>query len=166
MEKICVFPGTFNPFTKGHLDIVERSSRLFDRVIVAAAVETGKTGVLDVKHRAALIEKCVSGFKNVSVRGFSGLLVDFCKAAGADVIVRGIRNYNDFLLENSLSLINRKLSENVETVFLITSPEHSHISSSSVRDLIRLKADITSFVPAEIKEDLIKLYREQVIGNR
>jgi len=158
--KVCVFPGTFNPFTKGHLDIVERASKLFDRVVVAAAEETGKAGVISVKHRVALIEKCVSRFKNVAVKGFSGLLVDFCKAEGSDVIVRGIRNYNDFLLENTLSYINKRLSDNIETVFLITSQEHSHISSSFVRDLIKYKADITSFVPAEIKEDLIKLYRE------
>jgi len=105
-----------------------------------------------------LIEKCVKKLDNVSVRGFSGLLVDFCKSAGAGVIVRGIRNYNDFLFEDTLSYINKKLSKNLETIYLITSREHSHISSSFVRDLIRFKADITPFVPKEIRSDLMKLY--------
>jgi len=114
--------------------------------------------VISVKQRVALIKKCVSKFSNVTVTGFSGLLADFCKESGAGIIVRGIRNYNDFLFENTLSYVNKKLAGNLETVFLITSQEHSHISSSTVRDLIRLKADITSFVPAEIKADLLKLY--------
>ena len=156
--KICVFPGTFNPFTNGHLDIVKRASKLFDSVIVAAAEETDKPEVLDVAKRILLIEKCVRGIKNVSVKGFKGLLVDFCNAEKARIIIRGIRNYNDFLYENRLSYINKKLADKIETIYLITSPEHSHISSSTVRDLVRLKADITSFVPAEIKDDLLKLY--------
>ena len=156
--KTCVFPGTFNPFTKGHLDIVERAARLFDRVIVGVAEETGKFGVLNAKQRVALVKKCVSKLANVAVTGFSGLLADFCKAQNAEIIVRGIRNYNDFLFENTLSYVNKKLAGNLETVFLITSQEHSHISSSTVRDLIRLKADITTFVPNEIKNDLLKLY--------
>jgi len=100
----------------------------------------------------------VKGLKNVCVQGFDGLLADFCKASDAYIIVRGIRNYNDFIFENTLSYVNKKLSDKIETVYLITNQEYSHISSSTVRDLIRLKADITSFVPAEIREDLVKLY--------
>ena len=154
----AVFPGTFNPFTNGHLDIVKRSAGLFDNVIVAVSGDDGKAGVIEIGQRIRLVEKCVRGIKNVAVKGFSGLLADFCKAEGSEIIVRGIRNYNDFLYENTLSYVNKKLS-GLETIYLITSQEHSHISSSTVRDLIRLKADITSFVPNEIKEDLIKLYK-------
>ena len=157
MTKTCVFPGTFNPFTIGHFDIVKRAAKLFGNVIVAVTDEAGKPEVIDVGQRTALIEKCVKGIKNVSVKGFKGLLVDFCKNAGADVILRGIRNNNDFSYENTLSYVNKKLSD-IETVYLITSQQHSHVSGSTVRDLIRLKADITSFVPAEIKDDLLKLY--------
>lgn len=155
--KTCVFPGTFNPFTIGHFDVVKRSARLFGSVIVAVTEEAGKAEAIGAAKRTALIEKCVKGLKNVAVKSFNGLLVDFCKEAGADVIVRGIRNNNDFSYENTLAYVNKKLSD-IETVYLITSQEHSHVSSSTVRDLIRLKADITSFVPAEIKDDLLLLY--------
>ena len=157
MAKICVFPGTFNPFTIGHFDIVKRSVKIFDRVIVAVTEETDKPEVIAAGMRAALIEKCVRKLKNVAVKPFKGLLVDFCRKEGADVILRGIRNNNDFSYENTLSYVNKKLSD-IETVYLITSQQHSHVSSSTVRDLIRLKADVTSFVPAEIKDDLLRLY--------
>lgn len=157
--KACVFPGTFNPFTNGHLDIVKRSSKLFDKVIIAVTDETGKPDVLPASQRIYLIEKCVRGLENVVIKSFKGLLVDFCKAADSDIIIRGIRSYNDFQYENTLSYINKKLSDRIETIYMITSQEHSHISSSSVRDLIKLKADITSFVPAEIKDDLLRLYK-------
>jgi pantetheine-phosphate adenylyltransferase len=156
--KTCVFPGTFNPFTNGHLDIVKRAASVFGDVIVAVAENSGKTGVLDTKDRITLVEKCIGSVKGARVTAFSGLLVNFCKEEGARVIVRGIRDVNDFEFENTLSFVNKKLSPGIETVYMVTSHEYSHVSGSIVRELISLNADITAFVPAEIKSDLIKLY--------
>ena len=156
-NKNCIFPGTFNPFTVGHLDIVKRAAALFGRMTVAV-VEDGKPGLLPAAERAGLIRKCIGGLKNVGVKTFSGLLVEFCRRENVRLVVRGIRGFDDFQYESTMLFFNKRFAPEIETVYLITNQEYGHISGSAVRELIRAKADIAAFVPAEIKNDLLKLY--------
>ncbi|GHV01915.1 phosphopantetheine adenylyltransferase [Clostridia bacterium] len=156
--KNCIFPGTFNPFTIGHLDVVKRAAALFDRLTVAVA-EEGRPDLPSAAVRAGLIVKCVGGLKNVEVKTFSGLLVELCKRENVRFVVRGIRSFNDFQYENTMLFINKKLAPEIETVYIPASQGYGEISGSAVRDLIRLRADITAFVPPEIKEDLLALYK-------
>jgi len=157
-DKTCIFPGTFNPFTVGHLDVVKRVAKLFDRIIIAVA-EEGRPGMVPAAERAKLVKKCVGGLANVSVITFSGLLVELCKRENSRIVVRGLRSFNDLQYESTMLFFNKQFAPEMETVYMITSQEYSHISGSAVRDLIHLKADITPFVPPEIKDDLLKLYK-------
>jgi len=156
--KNCIFPGTFNPFTNGHLDVAKRAAGLFDNLLIAVA-EEGRDGLLPAADRAGLIRKCTASMKNVYVKTFSGMLIEFCKSENVRLVVRGIRSFNDFQYENTMLFVNKKLAPEIETVYMMTAQEYSHISGSTVRDLIRLRADISSFVPGEIGEDLLRLYR-------
>ncbi|MDR1092527.1 MAG: pantetheine-phosphate adenylyltransferase [Clostridiales bacterium] len=158
MLKKIIFPGTFNPFTIGHLDVAKRAAGLFDRLIIAVTEETSKPGVLPARDRAALIGKCVGELPNVEVKTFNGLLVEFCKKENARLVVRGIRSFNDFQYENTMLFVNKKLAPEIETLYMMASQEYGDVSGSAVRDLIRLKADISAFVPPEIKDDLLRLY--------
>jgi len=158
--KICVFPGTFDPFTNGHLDVALRAAKIFDKVIIGVVKNPSKGVPVAAAERLRLIEKCLKGKAvNVDAEAFDGLLVDFCRKKGAKTILRGIRSNGDFEYEHAMSYVNKKLSGDIETLFILTNQELCHISSSIVRELIKLDADIGTFVPQEIKADLIKLYK-------
>jgi len=145
---ISVYPGTFDPLTYGHLDVIERAAKLFSTVIIAAAESTSKNTVLDINERISVIEGSVKHITNCRVEKFSGLLVDFAKQKNASVLIRGLRAVSDFEYEFQMALTNRKISPETETVFLMPSEKYSYISSTLVREIARFGGDITDFVPA------------------
>ncbi len=151
---IAVFAGSFDPFTLGHLDILESGAEIFDKVIVAVAKNINKQGFLPVEVRVKLIEECVAGFKNVEVTAYDGLTVEFAKSVGANVLLRGLRNEQDFSYELQISQTNSAISEDIKTVFLVTKPEHSYISSSAVREILKFQGDVSKLVPEVVNNYL------------
>lgn len=149
---LALYPGSFDPFTFGHLDILERACCIFDHVEVTIARNSEKRGHFDTEERKRLIESCTGHLDNVSVRIFEGLLVDHAKQQGAVALVRGLRQVSDFDYEFRMAFANRRLAPDVETVFLMTSEEHALISASIVREIHRHGGDISSFVPAPVLE--------------
>ena len=145
----AIYPGTFDPLTFGHLDVIERASVLFDKVIIAAAISTSKNTLLNIDERAKVISASVSHISNCSVERFDGLLVDFAKQKNAGVIIRGLRAISDFEYEFQMALTNRKIAGNVETVFLMPSEKYSYISSTLVREIAKYGGNISEFVPPE-----------------
>lgn len=144
--KRAVFPGSFDPLTLGHYDIIQRGVTLFDELLIAIGINTDKEYMFSLAERKRFIEKAFEQETRVKVVTYEGLTVDFCKKAGADFILRGLRNPADFEFEKAIAHTNRKLS-GLETVFLLTSSDTSYISSSIVRDVIRNGGDYTGFVP-------------------
>tara|TARA_B100001123_G_C15158593_1_gene966527 strand:+ start:674 stop:1144 length:471 start_codon:yes stop_codon:yes gene_type:complete len=144
--KIAVYPGTFNPITNGHTDLVERASRLFDRIIVAIGTNTQKGSALPTEKRVALAEEVLAHVNNLEVTSFEGLLTDFVKEKNANIILRGLRTVADFEYEFQLVGMNRALDPNIETVFLAPAEHLSYISSTLVREIAFLGGDISKFV--------------------
>ena len=153
---LALYPGSFDPFTFGHLDIVERASRIFDRVEITVAVNNSKNPLLSSEDRCDLIRQCTTHLSNVSVHPFEGLLVEYAEKRGANVLVRGLRQVSDFDFEFRMAFANRRLSPDMETVFLMTSESHALISASIVREIHSWKGDISSFVPGPVLNALIK----------
>lgn len=149
---IAVFPGSFDPVTTGHMDLIYRSTRLFDQVIIGILQNIGKTPLFSVKERVEMLEELTKDFDKVRVTSFDGLLVDFVQQEHADVIVRGLRNSQDFQYELPLAQGNYKLNQHADTVFLATAPEHSYISSSAVKEILRFGGDISDFVPTLVSQ--------------
>ena len=147
--KRAIFPGTFDPFTIGHLDILEKSIKIFDEVIIAIGKNHDKKTMYSVDKRKEFIELVTSKYQNTKVMTYDGLTVDFCKKTNSNFIVRGIRNVGDFEFEKAIARTNRVLSE-IETVFLLTSAKTSYISSSIVRDIIKNNGDCSKLIPNEI----------------
>lgn len=154
MSVVAVYPGTFDPITNGHSDLVERASRLFDRVIVAVATNPGKTPMFDLQHRVAMAETVLQGLDNIEVSGFSELLVDFVKRKQGNVILRGLRVVSDFEYEMQLASMNRHLAEDIETLFLTPSEKCSFISSSLVKEIAVLGGDVSEFVHPSVVIEL------------
>ena len=150
MSVVAVYPGTFDPITNGHSDLVQRAAGLFDHVIVAIAANPGKTPLFDLKQRVAMAEQVLSQFENVEVCGFSDLLVDFAKAKNAKVILRGLRAVSDFEYEMQLASMNRHLAPEIETMFLTPAEQYAYISSSLVREISSLGGDVTPFVHKKV----------------
>ena len=146
MSETALFPGSFNPFTVGHLSVVERAAPLFEKLIIAIGINNNKVSPVDVEERLAAIKKAVSHLPNVSVISYSGLTVDACREYGAKFMLRGVRSVTDFEYERNLADINRKIA-GIETILLYTLPEHASISSSVVRELDSYGYDISSFLP-------------------
>jgi pantetheine-phosphate adenylyltransferase len=147
--KVAIYPGSFDPLTRGHLDVIERAALLFDRVIIGVGTNSSKTPFLPAGLRVRAIRESVS-IPNVTVDTFSGLLVDYARSQGAGVIIRGLRATSDFDYEFQIAMANRRLSPDIETIFLMTKWEHSFLSSSVVRDVARLGGDFSSFVPEPV----------------
>ncbi len=153
--KIAVYPGSFDPVTLGHMDIIKRSANLFDKVIVAVLKNVDKKGLFTIDERVNMIGQLVEKYDNIEVVSFEGLLVDFMESIDAKIIVKGLRVGLDFDYELQMSHMNRKLSKDrVETILLMASTEYSYISSSSVREILHFNGDITNFVPKEIVQDI------------
>jgi len=150
----AIYPGTFDPITNGHVDLVARASKLFDVVIVAIAINPGKTPTFSLQERVSLAEQSLSEMTNVEVCGFEGLLVDVAKQKNASVIIRGLRAVSDFEHEFQLASMNRKMEPDVETLFLTPAEQFSYISSSLVREIASLGGDISEFVAPCVAEEL------------
>ena len=145
----AIFPGSFDPITLGHQDIIERSISLFDEIIIAVGTNSDKKYMFNLAQRMKFIADTFRGKKSISVTSYEGLTIEFCKQSDANFIIRGLRNPADFEFEKSIALTNRKMTD-IETIFFLTSPENSFISSSIVRDLIRKKGDYKLFIPKGI----------------
>ena len=152
--RIAVYPGSFDPLTNGHLDIIRRATRLFDRVLVAVLENEGKSPLFSVPERMELILRCTGNIEGVEVHSFSGLLVDFMRRVDASVVVRGIRAVSDYEYELQMALMNRELSANVETIFMLPAVEYTYVSSRLVKEVFRLGGDISRLVPAPVLESL------------
>ncbi|MDO5396760.1 MAG: pantetheine-phosphate adenylyltransferase [bacterium] len=149
--RIAVYPGSFDPVTNGHLDIIRRASRIYDRLIVGVLNNPSKRSpMFSVEERIELIRGVTDDIENVEVDSFTGLLVDFAKAKGAQVIVKGLRTVADFEYEFQMALLNKALNPEYETVFLMTDTKYSYISSSMVKELAGFKGDLTGLVPEEV----------------
>ena len=153
-ERVAVYPGSFDPLTNGHLDIIRRATRLFDRVLVAVLENEGKAPMFSVAERMELIARCVENIPGVEVHSFSGLLVDFMKRVGSNVVVRGIRAVSDYEYELQMALMNRELSANVETIFMLPAVEYTYVSSRLVKEVFRLGGDVARLVPPQVLESL------------
>lgn len=152
--KIAVYPGSFDPITCGHLDIIKRSSALFDKVIVAVLNNSKKTPMFSVEERVSLIKKCTNDIPNCEVMSFSGLLVDFVHQVGAHTVIRGLRAISDFEYEFQMALLNKKLAPDVETVFMVTNLNCLYISSSVVKEICRFGGISDGLIPNEIIDDI------------
>ena len=155
MSTIAIYPGTFDPITLGHVDIVVRASPMFDQVILAVAGSTSKNTIFSVEERIKLASKVLEKIKNVKIIQFNGLMVDCAKENNASVILRGLRAVSDFEYEFQLAGMNRKLMPEADTIFLPTSEKYTYISSSLVREIAKFGGDITDFVPKVVKNVLI-----------
>jgi pantetheine-phosphate adenylyltransferase len=158
MQIIAIYPGTFDPITNGHLDIIARASKLYKKVIVAVAVNRGKTPLFSLNERVDLIKCVISEFTNVEVIGFDNLLVDCAKQQGATVILRGLRAVSDFEYEFQLAGMNRRLAPELETVFLTPAEQYEFISSTMIREIAQLKGDVSCFVPDTVHQRLIEKF--------
>lgn len=156
--KIAVYPGSFDPVTKGHLDIILRAASLFDKLVVGVLCNVNKKGMFSIEERVKMIRKLVEKYDNIEVVSFEGLLVDFMEEVGSKIIVKGLRIGIDFDYELQMAHLNRELSSgDVETVLMMANPKYSYISSSSVREILHFKGNINGFVPEEIR---LEIYRK------
>ncbi len=158
--KTGLYPGTFDPVTRGHLDIIMRSSKLVDRLVIGVLPNQAKRPWFTVEERMELIRKCTGNISNVEVMSFDGLTVDFGRSLGASMIVRGLRAITDFEYELQIAQINHKLNPDIDTVFFTTNVEYSYVSSSIVKEIASYGGDISGFVSQEIIEDIFRKHRE------
>lgn len=154
MKKIAVFPGSFDPITLGHMDVLLRSTKLFDEIFVAIGVNSHKAVLYPLERRLSWIKKICEPYPNIHVDYYEGLTAYYCKTIGAQYLLRGVRNSTDYEYEKTISQINQKLVSGLETVFIIAKPELSYISSTIVRELILGKADLKPFVPELILNEI------------
>jgi len=154
MKNIAVYPGSFDPVTNGHIDLIQRSAALFDEVVVAILKNSSKTPLFSINERKAMLESAVSGIGNVSVTDFSGLLVDFAEQIGASVIIRGIRAISDYEYELQMALINRRLSSRVETVFMLPAETYSFVSSKLIKEIASHGGAVSGLVPEDVEQRL------------
>lgn len=150
--KLAIYPGTFDPVTNGHLDIVERAAMLFDQVVVAVTTNSAKNPMFSVAERLEMFREVTQHFSNVRVESFSGLLVEYAAGRGASVLIRGLRAISDFEYESQMALINRKISHGMDTVFLTANEKYTYLNSTIVKEVARFGGDVTCFVPAAVNE--------------
>ncbi len=158
MKRIAVYPGTFDPVTNGHIDLVERSLRIFDMVIVAVAANPKKAPLFSLKERITLFKQAMGRHKNIVIEGFDGLLVDYVEKKSAVGIVRGLRAISDFEYEMQMALMNRRLDNTIETVYLMPSEEYSFITSTIVKEAASYGGDVSSLVPKVVVAKLKKRF--------
>lgn len=152
MKKIAIYPGSFDPVTYGHLDIIKRALRIFDKVIVAVAYNADKNPLFNVSERMEMLKKAVKNFKRVEVDSFDGLIVDYVRKKNAAVVIRGLRMISDFEYEFQMALTNRKLSSDIETMFMVPSDSFSYVSSKLIKEAASMGADLKEFVPPSVEK--------------
>jgi pantetheine-phosphate adenylyltransferase len=158
--RTVLYPGTFDPITYGHIDIIRRARDLFDSVVVTIAVNPSKDPLFTLDERLHLIKQSVAEFNNITVDSFSGLVVDYARKVNAVGIIRGLRAVSDFEYEFQMALMNRKLAENISTIFLMPHEKYTYLNSSIIRNLASLGSDVSDFVPDIVQEALIKKFRK------
>jgi len=160
MTSIAIYPGSFDPVTYGHIDLIKRAAKIFKKVIVAVTDNSSKSSFFTLKERLMLIKRVTADFENIEVDSFEGLSIDYVRSKGSYVIIRGVRMISDFEYEFQMALTNRRLSKNVETIFLMPNESYSYISSKLIKEAAALGADVSCFVPklvaAAIKKKLSK----------
>jgi len=154
--RTAIYPGSFDPLTNGHLDVIERAVKLFDHVIVAVAKNESKQPLFTLEERVELVRRCVKHIPNVEVDSFDGLLVEYANQRKAQAIVRGLRAISDFEFEFQLALMNRKLNEKVETIFMMPKDTYTFLSSRIIKEIARLGGDITAFVQTQVRTALLE----------
>ncbi len=161
MPRIAVYPGSFDPLTNGHVDIILRGAKLFDRIIVAVLINAEKKPLFSVEERLAIIRETFKATANVEADQFSGLLIDYARAKQANVIVRGLRAVSDFEYEMQMALMNRHLQPAVETVFMMPAEQYTYVSSRLIKEVVALGGDVTGLVPAGVEARLNRKKRTQ-----
>ena len=161
MKKIGIYPGTFDPITKGHIDIIERSFKVFDKLIVAVAKNEKKHPVFTMQERVQMIEELYGDNERVEIVSFNGLLVDLAREKGVDVVIRGLRAVSDFEYEMQIALTNRVLEKEFETIFMMPSLKFIYLNASVVRELATMKADLSPFVTKNVEKRLIEKFGEK-----
>ncbi|MEA3305294.1 MAG: pantetheine-phosphate adenylyltransferase [Candidatus Omnitrophota bacterium] len=161
VKRIAVYAGSFDPVTYGHIDIIKRAGRLFDRVIVAIARNSLKKPFFSVKQRMAMLKKAAGSMPNIKVEKFNGLLVDYVSEKGASILIRGLRMVSDFEYEFQMALTNRKLNEKIETIFLMPKDSYSYLSSALIKEAASLGADMSNFVPPFVEKEFKKRFKKK-----
>lgn len=156
MKRIALFPGSFDPFTAGHLNILKRALTMFDGVVVAIGINQDKRGFFTEEQKIDIIKQATKGLENVEIKSYDCLTIDFCRQLGINHMVRGVRNMLDFENERAIADANRRLAPGIETIIIPTAQEYAHISSSAVRDIIRHKGDTSMFVPDGVELPEVK----------
>ena len=159
MKKTAIYPGTFDPITNGHLDLVERALRIFDEVIIALAPSQKKQPLFTIKERLGMIKKSMKGLKRVRVESFNSLLVDYVKKKRGIAILRGLRAVSDFEFELQMALMNRRLNKNIETVFMMPSEDYSFLTSSIIKEIASFGGSVNGLVPKDVEKALGKKFR-------
>ncbi len=154
MQRICLFPGTFDPLTLGHVDIIQRAADLFDKLVVGIGINANKQPMFTIEQRVNWIKELFRDDPRIEAAGYEGLTIDFCRKIKATYILRGIRYVSDFEYEKAIADMNRALAPDTETIFLTTAPQYSSISSTLVRDVIRNKGNVSQFVPEVVSKTL------------
>jgi pantetheine-phosphate adenylyltransferase len=155
MNKIAIYPGTFDPPTLGHLDLIQRGGKIVDHLIVGIGINSTKKPLFNTEERIDLLKNITSHLDNVEIQSFSGLLMDYASSQGATIIIRGLRAISDFEFELQLAMINRRLNKTIDTIFLMPDERYSYLNSTIVKEVARLKGDISSFVSPVVAEKLI-----------
>lgn len=161
MMSTAVCPGSFDPVTKGHLDIIQRGAKIFDKVIVAVLINRSKDPLFSLEERVELLREVTKHIPNVEVDSFQGLLIDYMKSKKANVIIKGLRAVSDFEYEMQMASINRLLEENIETFFMMTNNQYSFLSSSIVKEVAKYEADVSAIVPPVVEKALKQKYKEK-----
>jgi len=161
MEKIALCPGTYDPITEGHKDVIIRCTQVFDQVIVAVSRSNRKKPMYTLKQRLGFIKRIFKGVKNIRIISFEGLLIDVAQKEKAGVIVKGLRAISDFEYEFQMAQINKKLNPEIETMFFVTNPKYAYLSSSAVKEVASFNGCIAGLVPEEIEQDIIKSFKNK-----
>jgi pantetheine-phosphate adenylyltransferase len=164
--RTAIYPGSFDPLTNGHLDVIERAVKLFDRVVVAIARNEGKHPLFTMEERMELVRPAIQDLPNVEADSFDGLLVHYVQRRSAQAVVRGLRAVSDFEFEFQLALMNRKLNENIETIFMMPKETYTFLSSRMVKEIAQLGGDVSPFVPAHVRDALCRKFNRTTVQGK